>query len=140
MSKSISQCIILFSLIGLASCSSNESAPQSTNVGDGAAEKMVPQHTQKDKNQVIHILAENEARRLAAKFLNERLRKRKFLAPNGETEFSPIEGERWESIVYDYPKRRIVLRFGGYGGWEAIVSLRSDGSDPEVEHAEFAWD
>ncbi|MCP4195015.1 MAG: hypothetical protein GY768_30815, partial [Planctomycetaceae bacterium] len=59
---------------------------------------------------------------------------------NGETEFSPIEGERWESIVYDYPKRRIVLRFGGYGGWEAIVSFGSDGSDPEVEHAEFAWD
>ncbi len=141
MLKFISSWMLVFSVIGLASCSSNESAPDATNVGvGGAAAEVVPRDAQEDKNPLIHILGEHEARRLATNFLNESLSKRKFLAPGGEIEFPPIEGERWEGIVYDYRKRRIVLRFGGYGGWEASVSLGSDGSDPMVEHAEFAWD
>jgi hypothetical protein len=140
MAKSLFQCLILSNLITLPSCScSHSDGPQSEHSDDPSAGKAVGKHAEKERTQVIRILNDNESRQIATKFLNGKLKERKFLAPSGEIDFPPIEVEAWESIVYDYRQRRIVLRFGGSGGWEAIVSFARDGSDPKMEHAEFAW-
>lgn len=88
----------------------------------------------------LAILTESRARELATEFLNRELKDRKFLQISGDkVSFPAVEPTIWRSVIFDYQKRRIILRFGGSGGFEAMVSLGTDGSDPKVEHAEFAW-
>ena len=131
--------VCLCLLIATAGCLPENKIPQSTGSIDrmrSATEKRtLHQNTQK-----LTILTDAAARREATRFLNETLRKQKFMAPSGETSFPNIDAQRWEHVTYDYQKERIMLRFGGFGGWEAIVSLSADGSNPKLEHAEFAWD
>lgn len=89
----------------------------------------------------LHILAEKQARQHATRFVNEQLKDRKFLGPSGEeVSIVPIKADRWETILYDYRKGRIILRFGGYGGPEVTVSFGPAGENPRIEHADFAWD
>lgn len=141
MANWLCPCMILASLVALPSCSNQPlGGPQTVQSDDPPAGKTVEKQSEKQPAQFFHILKENEARQIATTFLNEQLKGRQFLAPSGMVDFVPINAKRWESIVYDYRQRRIVLRFGGYGGWEALVSFAGDGSDPKVEHAEMAWD
>ena len=131
--------VCLCLLFATAGCLPENKIPQSTDSIDGI-QSATEKRTLHQNTQKLTILTDAAARREATRFLNETLRKQKFMAPSGETSFPNIDAQRWEHVTYDYQKERIMLRFGGFGGWEAIVSLSADGSNPKLEHAEFAWD
>ena len=87
----------------------------------------------------LTLVNEVEARRQAADDINRELKGRKFLAPGGHIEWVPISPQVWHSVIYDYRAQRIVLRFGGSGGWQGRVTMDADGGRAKVEEVQFAW-
>ena len=81
-----------------------------------------------------------EARRQATAFINRELRGHTARGPTGDVVWQAVRAVAWHSVIYNYRKKRIQLRMGGSGGWEAHVTMGPNGETPQVEHAEFAWD
>ena len=125
----ITRYAVLISLsVFLSSCSFDNPASSPERLG----EKKTPS---------IQLLDESQARKLAADFANHELADRKFFMPSGDmVPMPPIHPTHWYSVYYVYRDNRIRLRMGGSGGPEATVSFRPDGSEPKLEHAEYAWD
>ena len=130
---------LVCSLVAVAGCLENGTPHSPTSPGSAAVTKPGVVGKPGPRRELV-ILSESRARELATKFLNRELKDRKFMHISGDKiSFPTIEPTIWRSVIFDYRKRRITLRFGGSGGFEATVSLGTDGSDPRVEHAEFAW-
>ena len=143
----ITRYAVLISLsVFLSSCSFDNPASidmrsetQSTSPSTGDASS--PERLGEKKTPSIQLLDESQARKLAADFANHELADRKFFMPSGDMEpMPPIHSTHWYSVIYVYRDNRIRLRMGGSGGPEATVSFRPDGSEPKLEHAEYAWD
>ena len=143
----ITRYAVLISLsVFLSSCSFDNPASidmrsetQSTSPSTGDASS--PERRGEKKTPSIQLLDESQARKLAADFANHELADRKFFMPSGDMEpMPPIHPTHWYSVIYVYRDNRIRLRMGGSGGPEATVSFRPDGSEPKLEHAEYAWD
>ena len=81
-----------------------------------------------------------EARRQATAFINQELGGHTSRGPTGDVAWQAVAAVAWHSVIYDYRKKRILLRLGGSGGWAAQVTMGPNGEPPPVEHVEFAWD
>ena len=98
-----------------------------------------PRVTQVATGKIV-LLSAAEVRRRAAVFINRELRERTARGPAGDVAWRRVSGASWHSVIYNYRSQRIELRMGGSGGWEAHVTMGPQGENPQVEHAEFAWD
>lgn len=139
--------VVLISLCAsFSSCASDEATPIDARSGTQSSRPSThdpsnPTHDGKKEATSVQLLDEARARKLAADFANQELADRKFFMPSGEMEpMPPINPIDWHSVIYVYPDNRIRLRMGGSGGPEAIVSFLPNGSEPQLEHADSAWD
>ncbi|MBP86876.1 MAG: hypothetical protein CMJ64_09185 [Planctomycetaceae bacterium] len=138
----ITRYAVLISLsVFLSSCSFDNPASidmrsETQSTGDASS----PERLGEKKTPSIQLLDESQVRKLAADFANQELADRKFRMPSGDMEpMPPIHPIHWRSVIYVYRDNRIRLRMGGSGGPEATVSFRPDGSEPKLEHEEYAW-